>query len=151
MNVSVRSSPFRETVNAGMTENDGETFLWNVLRRDGAAGMDLRKITLYSFLGFSLAAAAFAIYGWLNVAVSLDHARQQQRTERERSELLREFLVALDRGAKRSEIKQCVMQNFGQGHIIKEEQDDILVDGIVFRFDKTQSLSKIQFLDDMGD
>ena len=113
--------------------------------------MSLRKITLYSVLAFSVAAAAFAIYGWLNVAVSLDHARQQQKVERARSVLLREFVVALDRGAKRSEITQFVKQNFGHGHIIKEEQDDISVDGIVFRFDNTQSLSKVQFLDDMGE
>jgi hypothetical protein len=113
--------------------------------------MGLRKITLYTVLAFSVAAAAFAMYGWLSVAVSLDHARQQQKMDRERSELLREFVVALDRGAKRSEITQFVKQNFGQGHVIKEEQDDISVDGVVFRFDNTQSLSKVQFLDDSGE
>jgi hypothetical protein len=93
-----------------------------------------------------VASAVFSGYGWLNTAVSLDYARQQQKTERARSELLRQFVLAFNHGAKRSEIIQFARHNFGKGHVIKEEQDRILVDDIVFRFDNTQLLSKVQFL-----
>jgi hypothetical protein len=70
----------------------------------------------------------------------------QQKTERERSVLLRQFVGAFNHGAKRSEVLQLVNRNFGKGHVIKEEKDRILLDGIVFRFDNTQSLAKVEFL-----
>jgi hypothetical protein len=104
------------------------------------------KAFKYSLLVLVFASAAVAVYAWLDTAVSLDHARQQQKTERERSELLRQFVGAFNHGAKRSEVMQFVNRNFGKGHVIKEEEDKILVDGIVFRFDNTQSLTKVQFL-----
>ena len=83
--------------------------------------------------------AAAGAYGWLNTSVSLSYAREQQKTERERSELLRQFVLTLNRGAKRSEIIQLVNQNFGKGHVIKEEQDRILVDDIVFGENRGQT------------
>ena len=106
----------------------------------------LWKVLKYGLSIIVVVVAAAGVYGWLNTSVSLSYAREQQKTERERSELLRQFVLTLNRGAKRSEITQLVNQNFGKGHVIKEEQDRILVDDIVFRFDNTQSLSKVQFL-----
>lgn len=106
----------------------------------------LWKVLKYALSVMVVVVAAVGVYGWLNTSVSLSYAREQQKTERERSELLRQFVLTLNRGAKRSEITRLVNQNFGKGHVIKEEQDRILVDDIVLRFDTTQSLSKVQFL-----
>jgi|SRR5262249_285681 len=110
-----------------------------------------RKFVLYSICGVLVLIGAFAIYGWVDTALSLDHARQQEKTQQERSQLLSEMLLASKRGAKRSDVLQFVKQNLGSGHIIKEEQDRIMVDGVVFRFDNSQLLAKVQFLDEMGD
>jgi hypothetical protein len=108
--------------------------------------MELNKTSKYTFLVLLVATAAFAIYGWLDTSVSLDHARQQQKTDRERSELLRDVMLRLNSGAQRAEVMRLMRQNFSSGHVIKDEQDRIVLDDIVFRFDDKQSLSKIQFL-----
>ena len=89
---------------------------------------------------------AFAVYGWMDTAVSLDHARQQQKTERDHNELLRELVFASQRNAKRTEIAQFLKENVGEEHQIKNEQDRILVDDVVFRFDDKGSLKQVQFM-----
>jgi|SRR5208282_245006 len=104
------------------------------------------KIVRYSLLLILVAFTALAGYGWLDCASALDDARSEQKYELEGSELLRDFATTFNHGAKRSEIMQCVTNNFGKSHIIKEEQDRVLVDDIVFRFDKTQSLADVHFL-----
>src|SRR5436305_630821 len=43
--------------------------------------MRLKSILKYSIVVFLVAGMAFAVYGWLDTAVSLDHARQQQKRE----------------------------------------------------------------------
>jgi len=90
-----------------------------------------------------LVVTVFAIYNWLNVAVSLDHARQQQETEWQRSTLLSQFILASNAGAKRTDILR-VAQQLGKNHIIKEEADRIELDGIVFRFRGDQVLTKVE-------
>ena len=107
------------------------------------------KYAKYALLLILIASLAIAVYGWLDTAVSLDHARQQQKTEEESRALLRQFLLLSKHGAKRQEIAELVHSNFAQNHIVKEERGRILVDDIVFRFDDSQSLTDVQFLDDM--
>jgi hypothetical protein len=104
------------------------------------------KIVRYSLLVIMMAAAVMVLYAWLNTATSLDYARQQQKTEHQRSELLRQFLLTLNPGAKRADIAEVVSKRFREGHVIKEEQDRIVVDDVVFQFDRSQTLSKVQFL-----
>ena len=106
----------------------------------------LSKTLKYFLLLMVVAFAVVAVYGWLNTSMSLDYARQQQKTERERNELLRDFVQKLNRGTTRAEIMQLVDQSFRKGHVIKEEQDRVLVDDIVFRFANDQSLVGVQFL-----
>jgi len=104
------------------------------------------KTLKYALLVIVVVSAAIAVYGWLNTSVSLDYARQEQKAHRERSELIRQFVMAFNHGAKRSEVVQLVNHNFDKGGVIKEARERILVDDIVFRFDRTQSLTKVQFL-----
>ncbi len=106
----------------------------------------LQKIIKASAVAIAIASIGVAIYGWLDTAVSLDHARQQQRTEEERNDLLRTFLLALNQGAKRAEIEQVVRSKFTKGHVVKEEKGSILVDDVVFEFDDTGTLSQVRFL-----
>ena len=113
--------------------------------------MGLNRVPKYSLLVLLIAGAALTIYAWLNAVVSLDHARQQQKADRERSELLRELVLGLNRGVQRSEVLRLVKQDFGSGHVIKEEQGRILLDDIVFQFNEKQSLSKVQFLGSADD
>ena len=102
----------------------------------------------YLFIAMLVALLGVAVYGWLDTAVSLDHAREQQKFDEESLELLRRFVVAFNHGTNRPDIAQYVKRNYaGPEHVIKEEPDRILVDGIVFCFDNTQSLSKVLFLD----
>jgi hypothetical protein len=109
--------------------------------------VNLKRIVLYSTFALSIAVALFAIYGWVDTAVSLDHARQQQKSERESKELLRSVLVTLNRGANRAELQKVLHKNLGGEHIFKDEGDSYSVDGIVFRFDKSGALSNVEFLD----
>lgn len=113
--------------------------------------MRLNKIVLYSTLALSIVIALFAIYGWVDTAVSLDHARQQQKSERESKELLRSMLVALNRGAKRADIRKELHENLGAGHIFKDEEGTFSVDSIIFRFDKSGTLSNVAFLDEQSE
>lgn len=108
--------------------------------------MGLRKILQYSIVALVVVGMPFAVYEWLDTAVSLDHARQQQKTERERNTVLLQLVFATNRGAKRPEIARYLKQNFEKGHLIKEERDRIIMDDIVFRFDDTQSLTQVQLL-----
>ena len=113
--------------------------------REGNKRMLLKTLKYFLPL-IVVASAVIAGYGWLNTAVSLDYARQEQKSERERNEVLRRIVLALNHGAKRPEIVHLIRQTFGNGHVIKEQEDKILVDGIVLQFDKTQSLSEVHFL-----
>lgn len=109
------------------------------------------RIVKYSLLLVLVTSLAIAVYSWLDTAVSLNHARQQQKTDAETRELLRQFLLATDRGVKRSQVMQVVRLHFAERHGVKDERDRIIVDNVVFRFDGSQSLIDIQFLDSMSD
>jgi hypothetical protein len=109
------------------------------------------KVVKYALLVVLVGSLAIAVYSWLDTAVSLNHARQQQKTDDETRELLRKFLLVSNHGVKRREIMQVVQQNFAKGHVVKEERDRIVVDNVVFRFDDSQSLTDIRFLDTMSD
>jgi hypothetical protein len=94
-------------------------------------------------VGVLLVVAAFALYNWLNLAVSLDHARQQQQIEWERSEMLGQFILVSNTAAKRADILRAAQQ-LGKKHILKEEPGRIELDGVVFRFDGDQVLTKVE-------
>lgn len=109
-----------------------------------------RKIVRYALLPVLVISLGIAVYGWLDIAVSLDHARQQQKTDEESRELLRQFLLAPSAGAKRQQIMKIVQHDFATDHLVKEERDRISLDDVVFRFDDSGSLKDIQFLDSMS-
>jgi hypothetical protein len=89
-----------------------------------------------------LAVTAFASYNWLDIAVSLDHARHEQEAVSERTNLLAEYVLASNPAAKRADVLRVVKQ-LGGGHILKEEDDRIELDGVTFRFDADQKLTKV--------
>ena len=108
------------------------------------------KTVRYALLLVLVISLGIAVYGWLNIAVSLDHARQQQKTEGESRELLRQFFLASSAGATRQQILEIVKHNFATDHVVEEERDRISLDDLVFRFDDSGSLKDIQFLDSMN-
>ncbi len=105
------------------------------------------KTCKYLLLIILLASLGFSVNGWLDSAVSLDHARQQQKIDKETADVLRRFVLVFNHGTKRSEITQFVKKYEGKDHVIKEEADRIFLDDLVFQFDNTQSLTKVEFLD----
>jgi hypothetical protein len=107
--------------------------------------MRSKKFLKYSALLISIV-VVLSVYEWLDNAVSLEHARQQQKTERARNSVLRQLLFASNHGMQRSEITKLLRQNLGKDHLIKEERDRVLVDDIVFRFDEAQALAEVDFL-----
>lgn len=104
------------------------------------------KTTKYFLLPMIVLVAAVSLFGWVNTSVSLNYAREQQKTEQERSELLRTFVLTLNRGTSRSEILRLANDNFRKEHIVKEDQNGIVVDDLVFQFDRSQSLVGVRFL-----
>jgi hypothetical protein len=107
--------------------------------------MSLNKSVKYLLAAVLVAGMLFAVYGWFDTAVSLDYARQEARLEKNRSDLLRQFVWKSNRTANHTEILSFVRETFGDGHVIKDEKDEIILDNIVFRFDDNQRLSKVLF------
>jgi len=107
----------------------------------------MKRMLGYMLCLILLAVAIGAGLGWVNASVSLDHARQQGKIDRQRSELLSELLIGCRRGAKRPDVMKFLQENASKSHVIKEEPSRILVDDVVFQFDEEQTLSKVQFSD----
>ena len=107
----------------------------------------LSKVVKYALVVILVASFTVAVYSWLDTAVSLNHARQQQKTDEENRDLLRKFILASSRNIKRGDIVQMVEQDVANRHIVKEERNSIAVDSVIFRFDDAQFLKDIQFLD----
>lgn len=104
--------------------------------------------TIFKY-GMGLAAlvvTVLALYLWLGASISLDYARQQQKTLQERVELMREFALATNQGTSRSEISRLLKADRFKKHLIKETENSISVDEVVFRFNAAGGLSRIEFV-----
>jgi hypothetical protein len=75
-------------------------------------------------------------YTSFSAAVSLDHARKQQDLQRQREHLLESLLLKLAGNLPRKEVVLLVNKNFGVGHIIKEDKNQVTVDDVVLTFDE---------------
>jgi hypothetical protein len=87
-------------------------------------------------------------YAWFDTAVSLSYAHDALRMEKERSRLLRELMLTMNRGMSRSEVERIITSEFAQDHIIKEEDGGLSLDDVIFQFDGGQKLSAIQLLNE---
>ncbi len=77
----------------------------------------------------------FLLYSWIDVLVSLDYARQQNKYQKREIKLHKSLLLETGKRMSRSEIKRVVTQCFGKDHIIKENgPDELSVDNIVLKF-----------------
>jgi hypothetical protein len=66
--------------------------------------ISIPKTAKYVLLAVLVLALAVTTYGWLDTAVSLDHARQQQTTEASKADVLSTLLLGLCYCKKRPEI-----------------------------------------------
>lgn len=89
---------------------------------------------------------AFGIYGWVNCAVSLDHARQEQEMQRRKTRVLQRLLYEAGSHLNRAALTRLVREKFQKTHVVKEEHDLLLVDEIVLRFER-DVLVEVQLLD----
>jgi hypothetical protein len=97
----------------------------------------------------SIAIVLLAFFGfqWLNAAVSLDHARQEQQHQRDRAQLLRSLLQHTASHLSRADVVRLLTEEFGKGHVIKQQNDGIQVDDIIFRF-RGDVVAKVLFLEE---
>jgi hypothetical protein len=79
----------------------------------------------------------FMVYLLLNASASLDDSRQSQKSLREEQRLLESILLktATASNLSRATIVQLIKDNFSKDHIVKMEDGQILIDGVVLRFD----------------
>jgi hypothetical protein len=86
-------------------------------------------------------------YQWLNAAVSLDYARQEQQHQRDRVLLLRSLLEHTAMRLSRDDLVRLVRQDFAEKHLIKESNDRVEVDDIVFKL-RNNVVTGVAFLGD---
>lgn len=92
-----------------------------------------------------LAFAALATYEWLDTSVSLNYARQQQKTDEADSDLLRKIVLVNANGMNRAEVERLIKDNFAEGYLVKRNQRQISIDDLVFQFNEDQALIGISF------
>jgi hypothetical protein len=86
-------------------------------------------------VGLLLAGGAFLMYSWINATISLDYARQQQKLDQTKIELLRDLLRYTSTSLTRGSLEQIIEQHYSRGHVVKQQQDRIQVDDVIFRLD----------------
>lgn len=101
--------------------------------------MNLKNISALSLIivgAISILATAVIFLGYVsfNASVSLAYARQQQRDEQEQRKVLQDLLFQVGNGLSQEQVIQLIRKNFSAGHIIKEEDNQISVDGVVLKF-----------------
>lgn len=104
------------------------------------------RIRLLLVLAGTLLTVVIAVgYIALNGAVSLDQARKQQDLDRDRERLLESLLLKAAGNLSREEVVSLVNRNFRDGHVIKEDKNQIAVDDVLLRFegDKLVSVSSL--------
>lgn len=111
--------------------------------------MQSKRLAKWASILVLLVVIAFIVYGYLNLAVSLDYARQQRKTDIATTNLLCDLVTSSYRGAHYSELKQSLEQQFGKDHIVKEDAHRLYLDNIVFQFDSADTLLKVHPIDDL--
>jgi hypothetical protein len=112
--------------------------------------MSLGRILFRIVLILLLVLVPVLVYGWVNVAVSLDHAKQQQAVEHNRAEILRKLMVMTNACRTRTDLMKNINEQFGKAHLIKVNGDSVSVDEVVLEF-SGENLKGIAFLGESGD
>lgn len=97
-----------------------------------------------------LAFCVVLFYSWIDTAISLDYAVQEQKFLREDMATLQSLLKDTCKQTSRSEIEQLVQHKYKQGHIVKVTQNSIQVDGVVLDFNG-ETLTEVNLLESTGD
>ena len=88
----------------------------------------------------------FLVHSWWDAAISLDHARQEQRILHSRIALLRGLLNQTARNLNRKQV-EGIAQSLEKDHIVKRENDKMIIDDVVFIF-KGETVVDFHFLDE---
>lgn len=104
------------------------------------------RFTRWTLVILIAVVAAIATYEWLNTAISLNYARQQQKVDESDADILRKIVLARNLGRPCSEVEVEMRRNFDTGHLIKRQEGTISIDDVVFSCDANHLLSKIQFM-----
>jgi len=106
--------------------------------------MNLRRMEMLLAALALFGVVVVAGYKWLDAAISLDAARQEQQHQRDRTLLLRSLLQHTAVHLSRADLVRLLREDFGKAHL-KEQADQIEVDDIVFRF-RGDTVSDVSFL-----
>ncbi len=94
------------------------------------------SMRLLLVLASALLVAVIALgYTSFSGAVSLDQATKTTEFRATSRASAGIFLLKVAGNLSRKEVVSLVNGNFGDGHIIKEDKDQITVDDVIFRFD----------------
>jgi hypothetical protein len=92
-------------------------------------------------------AVSLVMIGWLafhllDAAISLDHARQGQASDKQQIRLMRSMLEHTTTGISRSDLLRLLADDLGGERIVKKDDDRIEVDSVtfVFRNDKVSNV-----------
>jgi len=89
---------------------------------------------------------AYLVYANLDQAVSLDHARAEQRSLEQDRAVLQKLTLDLAKETRRPDVKALFAAKYA-AHIVKEEGDTMFVDGVGLRF-RDDQLVAVVFLDE---
>lgn len=104
------------------------------------------RFTRWIFVILIAIVAAGTTYEWLNTAISLNYARQQQKADESDADILQKIVLAQNLGRPCSEVEVEVRRNFETGHLIKRQDGTLSIDDVVFSCDANHLLSNIQFV-----
>lgn len=82
-----------------------------------------------------IACIGILFYRQLDTSISLDHARQQQKSNKEENELLHSLLFDVASRFNRSEIEKLIAERYSEKSIVKSYGNHVEVDGVVLHFE----------------
>ena len=97
------------------------------------------------WVGLVVLAGLFLLYSWVNAAISLDYARQQQKLDQQRIELLLEMLRHTSTSLTREGLERLIAEHYSSGHVIKRDGDRVQIDDLIFRF-SGESVTQVSLL-----
>jgi hypothetical protein len=109
----------------------------------------LRAVLKVAGMSLLLVGVAFLLYSWINATISLDYARQEQKLDQTKIELLRELLRHTSTRLTRRDLERIIAQHYSTGHVVKQEHDRIQIDDVIFRLDG-ESIVQVLLAEDTG-
>jgi hypothetical protein len=88
------------------------------------------------FIAIALLATTVLYFAvaWFDSTTELSDARQEQKYEKDRENILKTLLLIAGNRLTRQELCRLVRTNLGTGHVIREDSDTLTVDGVILKF-----------------